>query len=299
MASQQLTSLMQNLMELKNRTPEFVPTVERSRQWTDQTHHQGKMPTAIEVQKVTVGGVACEWLQPAKVTCTIIYCHGGGYFGGSLQTHRELAARFALSCNARVINVGYSLAPEHPYPAGLNDLVNVLTSLSEFDACMADNVFLAGDSAGGGLVLAALLKLKNAVAPVAIRGAVLLSPWIDLSLSGASMQHRAALDPVFSQKMLTEVASWYAPVDKLTDVYVSPLFGDLSGLPPILLQIGEAEVLFDDASRLRDKVEAVGGNIEMQVWKQALHGFQMLAFLPESKQALKSAGRFVEQHLTS
>ena len=222
----------------------------------------------------------------------VLYFHGGGYVAGGLDSHTELMGSLARACRAPVLGIDYRLAPEHPYPAAVDDAVASYERLLGNGIDPA-RVVIGGDSAGGGLTLACLLALRSAGTPLPA-GAILISPWTDLSGSGASMQGRLAADPMLSGDLLAPMAAAYAGEAELTDPGVSPLFGDLAGLPPLLVQVGDDEVLLDDSTRLAARAEAAGVSAQLHVFEGAFHVFQMFPALPESREALAEMGRFFD-----
>ena len=222
----------------------------------------------------------------------VLYFHGGGYVAGNLDSHTELMGSIARACRAPVLGIDYRLAPEHPYPAAVDDAVASYERLLGNGIAPA-RVVIGGDSAGGGLTLACLLALRSAGTPLPA-GAILVSPWTDLSGSGASMQGRLAADPMLSGDLLGPMAAAYAGEAELTDPGVSPLFGDLAGLPPLLVQVGDDEVLLDDSTRLAQRAETVGVSVQLHVFEGAFHVFQMFPALPESREALAEMGRFFD-----
>ena len=223
----------------------------------------------------------------------VLYFHGGGYLLGSLNTHAELMGRIARACRAPVLGIEYRLAPEHPHPAAVDDAVASYDRLLE-SGISADRIVIAGDSAGGGLTLACLLALKQQGKPQPA-GAVLLSPWTDLTGSGDSVSTRADVDPMISAKGLKQTAELYHGTTDPADPLVSPLFGDLRGLPPMLIQVGDFEILLDDSTRLAERANAQGVDVDLEIYDDAFHVFQNLPGLPESADALASIGRFFDR----
>ncbi len=223
----------------------------------------------------------------------VLYLHGGGYVLGSLNTHAELMARFAASCRAPVLGVDYRLAPEHPFPAAVDDAVAAYDRLVE-QGIKPESIVLAGDSAGGGLALACMLALKAAGKPMPA-GAVLLSPWSDLTATGDSINTRADVDPMISPALLQPMADTYVGTANPGDPLISPLFGDLTGLPPLLIQVGDFEILLDDSTRLAKAAEAAGVEVELEIFPGGFHVFQNQPQLPESAQALTSIGKFFDR----
>ena len=223
----------------------------------------------------------------------VLYFHGGGYVIGSLNTHTELMGRIARACRAPVLGIDYRLAPEHPYPAAVEDAVASYDRL-QANGIGPQQIVIAGDSAGGGLTLACLLALKAQGKPQPA-GAVLLSPWTDLTGSGASLKTRAAADPMISPAVLEPMAALYRGDADAANAGVSPLFGDLEGLAPMLVQVGDDEVLLDDSTRLAKRAEAAGVDIGLQVFEGAFHVFQATPNLPESAEALAGIGAFFDR----
>ena len=248
------------------------------------------IPEGVAIEPVEDGGVVGEWLRPAgrEPQRVLLYLHGGGYVLGSLATHRALVARIALKCRAEVLILDYRLAPESPFPAALEDASNAMTWLRS--ALPQADVAIIGDSAGGdgggGLAVATLVALrdKGAELPVA---AVAMSPWCDLTLSGASVDLNEASDPQASRWFLAEMADAYlGPEDPATPL-ASPLYADLVGLPPLLIQVGSAEVLLDDGVRLSEAASAAGVEVEFELWKDMIHVWHALApLVPQAEDAL-------------
>jgi acetyl esterase/lipase len=229
----------------------------------------------------------------ARQDCGILYFHGGGYVLGSLDTHHELMGRLSRTCQAPVLGLDYRLAPEHPYPAAVEDAVNAYLALRE-RGISADRIVLGGDSAGGGLALACLLALKTRGKALPA-GAVLFSPWTDLSGSGESTNSRADVDPMVSPQLLQPMAALYRGDVAAEDPGVSPLFGDLEGLPPMLIQVGDHEILLDDSTRLASTAQAAGVEVDLEIYDGAFHVFQVMPELPESADALTKVGMFFER----
>jgi len=240
--------------------------------------------TDIDVEIVTVGGVPCERLNRAATGGALLYLHGGGYCVGSPRTHRELAGRLARVANRVCIVPDYRLAPEHPFPAGLDDAFAVYQTL--YQTAELPPV-LAGDSAGGGLALALLLRLRDDGLPMPPRTAV-LSPWTDLGLTGGSIHDRKARDPYMTEAALEVFAQAYAPPDIRRQVLVSPLYADLGGLPPVWIEVGSEEVLFDDAARFHARAVAQGIEATLYVGEGLFHVWQAV---PGAQEALAASDR--------
>ena len=253
------------------------------------------IPEDVTHSDVDAGGVTARHVGVPGVRDDrgVLYFHGGGYVMGSLDTHTELMGRISRACQAPVLGIDYRLAPEHPYPAAVEDAVASYDRL-QANGIEPHRIIIAGDSAGGGLTLACLLALKAQGKPQPA-GAVLLSPWTDLTGSGESVKTRAAADPMVSPDVLEPMAALYRGDVDASEPGVSPLFGGLEGLPPLLIQVGDAEVLLDDSTRLADRAEAAGVDIDLQVFDGAFHVFQATPDLPESAEALASIGAFFDR----
>lgn len=249
----------------------------------------------ITVTPEDAGGVPAEWLEAPEIDAgrVVLYFHGGAYTQGSLLSHRSLCGRLSRACRARVLAVDYRLAPEHPHPAAVEDATTAYRwSLAQ--GREPHQIVVAGDSAGGGLTTATLLALRDDGAPLPA-GAVLLSPWVDLTMSGDSIESRAEQDPICSPASLQESATWYVGDGDPAAPLVSPLFADLSGLPPVLILVGTAEVLLDDATRLADAARQAGVDVTLEVQDDLIHVYPMLAGIPEADQAVDRIGRWVRE----
>jgi acetyl esterase/lipase len=221
--------------------------------------------------------------------------HGGAYALGSIDVFREWVARLARATSLRALLVGYRLAPEHPYPAALDDATAACLWLLEQGVEPA-KIILAGDSAGGGLALSTLVSLRDAGHPLPA-GAVCISPWTDLALTGGSIRDKAPVDPVLSPGDLETYAGYYAGTVERTEPLLSPLYADLRGLPPLLIQVGSEEILLDDALRAARKARAAGVDVTLETWEGMFHAFYMFPFFPETKRALESIAAFVSHRL--
>jgi monoterpene epsilon-lactone hydrolase len=253
--------------------------------------------TDLQVEEVTAAGVPAAWAYTdgAPERPVVLYLHGGGYCVGSIVTHCVLAGNIARSAQARALVLDYRLAPEHPYPAAVEDSVAAYDWLLS-QGCEPGQVVLAGDSAGGGLVLATLLALRDAGAPLPA-AAVCLSPWIDLSLSGQSIAGKAEDDFLLTEDVLRVFAQHYLGDTDPRHPLVSPLYADLSGLPPLLIQVGTSEILLDDARRLAERAQSAGGEVVLDVWDEMVHVWQAYAaFVPEAREAIEQIGAFVIAH---
>lgn len=296
MASPQLQTIIEML---KNR-PIRTPSIEETRAGFEMLAQMFQVASDIKRTPADADGVPGEWVMAPTSTdqTTILYLHGGGYSIGSLNTHADMVSRLARACGARAFNVDYRLAPENPYPAALEDATTAYRWLLK-QGVRPETIVIAGDSAGGGLTAATLLALKQAGDPLP-GAAVMLSPWTDLAGTGESMSTRAEADPMIVVDPLNGMAKMYAGNASLTDPLVSPLYGDYSGLPPMLIQVGDCEVLLDDSRRYAEKAKAAGVDVTIEVWDEMIHVFQVFApMLPEGQQAIDRIGEWVRQHVSA
>jgi epsilon-lactone hydrolase len=223
----------------------------------------------------------------------ILYFHGGGYVLGNARLYRDFLWRIGMAARATVLFFDYRLAPEHPFPAALEDAVTVSRWL--FARAGARRVAFVGDSAGGGLLLATLQKLRDAgsVLPAA---AVAISPWTDLALSGESFRSNADADPMMDATHIPPIADHYLAGTDPMNPYASPVFGDPAGLPPTLIHAGSDEILRDDAVRMAERMRAAGCQVELEVWPQMPHVWHLYArILPEGRQAMARIGSFLQR----
>ncbi len=254
-------------------------------------------PEAATCEPTDAGGGPAEWVtadEAASSDRAIVYLHGGGYCLGSLNSHRNLAANLSRAARARVLNVDYRLAPEHPHPAAIDDAVAAYGHALD-QGLAPEKLAVGGDSAGGGLTVATLVALRNAGKPLPAAG-ICISPWVDLTLSGESMQTKAGLDPIVTEASLRMMADAYAPGPAAKSPGASPLFDDLEGLPPLLVHVGSAEVLLDDARSLVERAEKAGVDVEFDVWEDLFHVWHAFAgLLPEAQQAIDKIGAYLDR----
>lgn len=224
----------------------------------------------------------------------VLYLHGGGYATGTLALYRHFTWRVASVTRAAVVIIDYRLAPEHPFPAALDDAVTAYRWLLTQST---GPIVVMGDSAGGGLALALLLKLRDEGLPLPAAAAV-LSPWTDLTLSGASVLANARIDPLINIEEAEVYSQLYlAGADPRTP-YASPLYGDPAGLPPTLIHVGSDEVLYDDSARMAERMRSAGCRVELEVWPRMPHVWHTLApVLLEAREAIARIGVFVERHV--
>jgi acetyl esterase/lipase len=251
-----------------------------------------ELPADVVTEPVTVNGVPAEWVSTpgASAHHALLYLHGGAYVVGSVNTHRDLAGRLSRASGARVLNVDYRLAPEHPHPAAVEDATAAYRFLLDA-GYESRRLAVAGDSAGGGLTVATLVALRDAGAPLPATG-VCLSPWVDLEGIGESMATRAHLDPMVQKEHLVRMAQWYLGGQSPRTPLAAPLYADLAGLPPLYIQVGTAETLLDDSTRLAARAREAGVDVTLEIWDDMIHVFQAFAaILPEGQEAVEKIGR--------
>lgn len=259
---------------------------------------QPEPPADTKVAEATIGGIPGRWIVAAGAGHGVImFLHGGGFTLGSSYGYRSLAARISSVTGRRVFVADYSLAPENPFPAGYDDALAVYRGLVKDEGVDPKDIVLMGDSAGAALALSALLGVRENGdrLPAAL---VAIAPFADLTLSGESFA-RFDDDPITGgPEIMAHMASLYAGDVALTDWRISPLFGSLDGLPPILLQVASGERLLDDSVRLAEKIRATGGVVDLQVYYGAAHIFQMFFDqLPQAAQAIDQIGAFLAKHV--
>ncbi len=262
---------------------------------------RSKPGPAVQIKPEQLAGLPVEWVTPRKLTQPdtapiCLYLHGGAFVMGGLNSHRDLAAQLAQRAQIRLLMVDYRLAPEHPFPAALDDALAVYRALLA-QGIPAQRLLLGGDSAGGNLALgtAQAIQAQGLPLPTAL---LLFSPWLDLTGHSPSRLANAASDVMLSQQVLDEAAALYAPGMALDDARLSPLFGPLAGLPPCLLVASRAEILIEDARRLQQQMLAAGGQVELLEWGHTPHAFPVMArYLPEGRAALDQAARFIRQRM--
>jgi acetyl esterase/lipase len=258
-----------------------------------------RVPADVEVTRVMAGPVRAEWIEPkgAQFHRVILYFHGGGYTMGSLDTHRNLVARIAKAAGARALVLNYRLAPEHPFPAPLEDALAAYRWLL-MEGLEPGGIAFAGDQAGAGLALAAAMTLRDNRAPMP--GAlVALSPWTDLALSGRSILRNAAKDPTLSIEMLAYFAQNYLQGALPTNPLASPLYGRHGGLPSMLIHAGANEILRDDATRLAERAHKAGVDCSIEVYDGQAHAFQLFDMLPEAEASVARLGAFIKSRTVS
>jgi len=283
---------------LKHRTLANTPVVVVRRRVAFFSRLVPRPPRGTEIITVDLGGVPAERTSVATSRSDrhVLYLHGGAYLSGSPALYRDFLWRIAAVTRTGVWCIDYRLAPEHPFPAAVDDAAKAYRALLN-DGADPGGIVLMGESAGGGLVFATLLKLRDegTALPAA---AVAMSPWTDLALTGESLRVNDAVDPMITVEALPGAASNYLAGADPRHPYASPLFGDPTGLPPALILVGGDEVLRDDAVRMADTMQTAGCEVEIDVWPGMVHAWPTLArILPEARAAVARIGAFLDGKL--
>jgi len=270
-------------------------SVETTRKRLHKLMKMNKPPENVSFEKVNCDGVLAEWNIPINVTNNgvILYIHGGAYVSCSISTHRPLVARIARASKTKALSIEYRYAPENPFPAGLDDVIKVYHWLLK-QGYDHKKIVIAGDSAGGGLTLATLLRLRDENAPQPAAG-VCMSPWIDLECAQDSNIRLADKDPMLSADAGKIFAKLYAGNESLRHPYISPYYADLKGLPPLFIQVSDSEIVYDENVNFEKKLKAAGVEIHFEIWENMVHVWQGFApILPEAIKAIKKIGIFIE-----
>ncbi len=248
----------------------------------------------VDMVPLVADGVSCEWFSqpesdPERV---VLYFHGGGYSTGSINSHRDFLARLCIASGTRVLAADYRLAPEHPFPAQLEDSHAVYRWLLEREGMAPEHIVMGGESAGAGLTLSTLVSLRDEGLPLPA-GAVLISGWFDLDPRSTSMQFNSHYDFVTRLGVRT-MAKRFAPRDEHRNPLVSPVHAELAGLPPLLVQVGAAESLLDDSLRVAERARSEGVDVTLEVWPDMIHAWHVFApMLEEGRKAIDRIGVFV------
>ena len=271
-------------------------TVEAQRARQEKSTRFARLPANVRCQPIHADDVPAEWIEtPDASLGVILYLHGGAYALGSINTHREFVARLASAAGSRALVIDYRLAPEHPFPAALEDATAAFHWLLAQDYAPSQ-IFVAGDSSGGGLALALSVALRDAGDPLPA-GVVCISPWTDLAATGASISDKAKVERMLNPESLERYARYYAGERDLTTPLISPHYADLGGLPPLLVQVGTDEILLDDARRFAAHAQESGVDVTLEVWDEMFHVFQLVSFLPEAKEAVQHIAEFVARNI--
>jgi monoterpene epsilon-lactone hydrolase len=292
---------MQRVLKLLKQTAEadIYKRVKDSRKSLDQLATLVTLPKDVTIESINISNLPANWIStpesnPDKV---ILYLHGGGYIEGSLISHQDLAMRIGRASKSKVLLLGYRLAPEHPFPAALEDSTMAYKWLITEKNVPPKNIVIAGDSAGGGLTLSTLIKLRDENIPLPA-AAVCLSPWTDLAITADSIKKNSKIDPWLKPSEVYFMAELYIGDNDPENPYISPLYGNFNKLPPILIHVGSNEILLDDATRFAAKAKNEGVNITIHVWDELFHVFQAFAdWAPEGQEAINKIGQYIQSKL--
>ena len=291
MASEEMQGVIQMMRDAAAGGGDAERTIE---EWRESYQRLSTFLPALDVAVVAVdaGGVAAEWIGDDLDGPVVMYVHGGGYCIGSTITHRPMLTHLATAMGGRVLSLDYRLAPEHPFPAALDDALAAYRWLQRAGVSPA-NLVVGGDSAGGGLTIAALVALRDGGDPLPA-GGICLSPWADLTQSGSTINSNADIDPMVRGGDLDRWAGAYAGRADVATPLVSPLFADLAGLPPLHIEVGTTEVLLDDARRLTSRALAAGVTADLIVADGMVHVWQFFAgVVPEADEAIERIASFI------
>lgn len=269
------------------------------RQRLDALGTQYKIATDVRIEGIKANGVRAEWSSTpdADPACVILFLHGGGYVSGSLDSHRPLATEMGRMSGARTLALGYRLAPEYPFPAALED---ALAGYRFLLSCGIDprHIALAGDSAGGGLTVALMVSARDAGLPQPACGWC-ISPWVDLECLGRSMSSKAQVDPLIQKPYLMELAQAYLNGVEPRTALASPLYANLKGVAPLLIQVGSAETLLDDAVRLANIAGAADVAVTLEVWPDMIHAWPLFhQQVAAGRHAIARAGAFIRSRMS-
>ena len=253
----------------------------------------------VKLERTTINGMYAEWLRPKKATRgkVLLYLHGGAYVLCNCRTHRQMVSHIARAAGIDALVPEYRLSPEHKFPAAIDDAVGVYRELLA-SGINPEDIIISGDSAGGGLAVATLLSLRHAGDPMPA-AAVLLSPFLDATASGESATTRADKDPWFHSSDMAVVVEHYCGEAEVRNPLVSPVFANVSGLPPVYIQVGDDEILLSDSTRFADMLREAGGEADIEIWPEMWHVFQLfVGKMPESRKAIRKIGTYIRRTWT-
>ncbi len=295
MASEALQQVIAGMRE--GNGPDFSGDLEEARQDFDTLLATLPVEAELEFEAMKLGGVPALHSKTGPAhSGALIYLHGGAFVSGSAHGYRGLAANIGKAAGLVTYALDYRLAPEHPFPAAIDDVLAAYRALLD-SGMKPDRIAIAGDSAGGGLALAALAKIRDEGLALPAAG-YLLSPWADMTCSSVTMASKAAEDPALDQAGLQVAADHYLSGTPADDPLASPVYSDLSGLPPLLVQVGSAEILLGDSLAIAARAGSEGTHVQLEVWPEMVHVWQAFAFmLDEGQSAIHAAGQFLRGRL--
>jgi acetyl esterase/lipase len=298
MASPQAEAVKDQLRLMREQVVGASPTLEEQRAAAEGFGALGAEPDGVRYEMTDAGGIGAMWVIPdgAADDAVLQYVHGGGYVICSLESHRKMVGHIAKAAGVKALHVDYGLAPENPHPGPVNDSVSAYQWLLD-QGYAPGRLAIAGDSAGGGLTMATLLALRDRGIPLPA-AAVPLSPWIDLEGTGESMDNRAEVDLLVSREALKGMVDHFVGGGDVRDPLAAPLYGDLTGLPPLYIQVGDEETLLDDSTRLAANARAAGVDVRLDVFPEMQHVFQMMCGVaPEADEAIERIGAWLRERL--
>ncbi len=272
-------------------------TLEERRAYFNNLDQQFPTPEDVRIEPVVANGIRAEWVRASTASDdrVILYLHGGGYVVGSPTSHRHLVAELSRAAHSAALAIDYRLAPENPFPAAVEDAVSAYRWLTD-SGIAPDRIIIAGDSAGGGSTVAMMVSLRDQGIALPAGGAC-ISPWTDLTITAESYTTKAAVDPMINRDQLSMMASAYLGGADARQPLASPLFADLRGLPPLLVQVGSDEVLLDDSLRLAERASEAGLDTTLEVWDEMIHVWHFFhLMLREGRDAIEHAAQFVREN---
>ena len=296
MSAEQLEAVIKDVQACFSAWTAETPLQKMRQDW-DEVFSKKPCTIGAVLESMTLGGVPAVKMSAGKVDAdrAILYLHGGGYVFGSPVSHRDLGEYLSKAARISVYMLDYRLAPENPYPAAVDDATAAYRALLEM-GFKPGNIAISGDSAGGGLTVATLLNIRNQKLPMPAC-AVPLSPWADLECTGETMETNAAVDPMVQRPLTRQLSDLYVTDGNLRDPLASPIHGDLTGLPPLLIQVGERETLLDDSVRIAANARKAGVDVTLEVEPGQIHVFQIFASrLDEGVAAIDRMGAFIRRH---
>lgn len=290
---------MKKVITLLERFQSEEPSVEETRKTLKQMTKLSKIPDDINFEPVDIDGIKGEWITApnSRSEKVLYYLHGGGFVAGSIDTHRDLVSRICRIAKVRGLMIDYRLAPEHPFPAALEDAFKAYKWLINEKKVETSNLVIGGDSAGGGLTFSVLIKARDGDLPLPA-AAVVISPATDLAGEGVSFFKKADVDPFLTPELGELFRDCYLEETNPKNPLASPLYADLHGLPPIYIQVGTSEILLDDSKRIAKKLESENVDVELDVWEDMIHVFAAFGDLaPEGKEGTKKIAEFIKEHI--
>jgi epsilon-lactone hydrolase len=296
MISQEAKNVMAFMAKMKAPNIHEIP-IELCRQGLAKMMSFSLPPAGCSIERIHAGGPEALWVDAAQKNdrAAILYLHGGAYSMGSAQTYVGIAGMLSELCGLRVLSVDYRLAPEHPFPAAIDDAVSAYRWLLQ-QGVPAKSIVIGGDSAGGGLTFATMVELKNK--GVQLPAAVFtISPWVDLAHTGETIVTKADLEPMLTKSGMIYMAKLYADETDVLSPLVSPLYADLSGLPPVLIHVGTSEMLLSDSRRMAEALRDSGVDCIIKEWDDLFHVFHTVVNIPEARIANEEIATFIKSHI--